>query len=85
MKKAYLSTLGCKVNQFESAAFKTDMEERGLMVTRDVTEADIVVINTCAVTNKVNLFRTTDLRKSVDKSGQCLRTSQVILKRQPGT
>ena len=64
MKKAYLSTLGCKVNQFESAAFKTDMEERGLAVTRDVTEADIIVINTCAVTNKASAQSRQEIRKA---------------------
>jgi len=64
MKKAYLSTLGCKVNQFESAAFKTDMEERGVAVTRDVTEADIIVINTCAVTNKASAQSRQEIRKA---------------------
>ncbi len=68
MKKAYLSTLGCKVNQFESAAFKTDMEERGLMVTRDVTEADIVVINTCAVTNKASAQSRREIRRAARRN-----------------
>lgn len=52
MKKAYLSTLGCKVNQFETAAFKTDLELRGLIVTKDIDEAELIIINTCTVTEK---------------------------------
>jgi threonylcarbamoyladenosine tRNA methylthiotransferase MtaB len=50
MKKVFISTLGCKVNQFESAAFKTGFEERGLTVVSQNEEADLIVVNTCAVT-----------------------------------
>ncbi len=64
MKKAYLSTLGCKVNQFESAAFKTDMQGRGLLVTEDAAEADIIVINTCAVTNKASAQSRHEIRRA---------------------
>jgi threonylcarbamoyladenosine tRNA methylthiotransferase MtaB len=50
MKKVFITTLGCKVNQFESAAFKTGFEERGITVVSLSEEADLIVINTCAVT-----------------------------------
>jgi len=50
MKKVYIATLGCKVNQFESAAFKTGFEERGLTIVAKSDEADLIVVNTCAVT-----------------------------------
>ncbi len=50
MKKVFITTLGCKVNQFESAAFKTGFIERGLEVVGASEEADLIVINTCAVT-----------------------------------
>jgi len=50
MKKVFITTLGCKVNQFESAAFKTGFEERGLTVVSQNEEADLIVVNTCAVT-----------------------------------
>ena len=49
MKTVVISTLGCKVNQFESAAFKSAFEEHGLAVSTG-DDADIVVVNTCAVT-----------------------------------
>ena len=52
MKKAYLSTLGCKVNQFETAAFKTELEQRGLRITKAIDEAELIIINTCTVTQK---------------------------------
>ncbi len=50
MKKVFLATLGCKVNQFESAAFKTGFEEEGMSIISSSKEADLIVINTCAVT-----------------------------------
>jgi len=50
MKKVLITTLGCKVNQFESAAFKTGFEERGLSIITDHADADLIIINTCAVT-----------------------------------
>lgn len=50
VKKIAITTLGCKVNQFESAAFKTGFEEKGYSIVTDLASADLVVINTCAVT-----------------------------------
>ncbi len=50
MKKVIITTLGCKVNQFESAAFKTGFEDKGMTVVSKNEEADLIVINTCAVT-----------------------------------
>ncbi|PIE73265.1 MAG: tRNA (N(6)-L-threonylcarbamoyladenosine(37)-C(2))-methylthiotransferase MtaB [Deltaproteobacteria bacterium] len=50
MPKVFITTLGCKVNQFESASFTTGFEEAGLQVVGNQEKADIVVINSCAVT-----------------------------------
>jgi threonylcarbamoyladenosine tRNA methylthiotransferase MtaB len=50
MKKICITTLGCKVNQFESAAFKTAFEKSGMEIISTQEAADVVVINTCAVT-----------------------------------
>lgn len=49
MRSFSITTLGCKVNQFESAAFHSGFEALGLLATKG-DNADIVVINTCAVT-----------------------------------
>ncbi len=53
MKKVCITTLGCKVNQFESAAFKSGFEENGMTVISlkdEAEDTDLIVINTCAVT-----------------------------------
>lgn len=52
MKKIAITTLGCKVNQFESAAFATGFEELGCELVPFHAEADVYVINTCTVTAK---------------------------------
>ncbi|HFQ90786.1 MAG TPA: tRNA (N(6)-L-threonylcarbamoyladenosine(37)-C(2))-methylthiotransferase MtaB [Desulfobulbus sp.] len=49
-KKFAIATLGCKVNQFESASFLSDFRERGCEQVPFSSAADIYVINTCAVT-----------------------------------
>ena len=44
------TTLGCKTNQFETAALQTLLRERGHRMAEASDVADAVVINTCAVT-----------------------------------
>lgn len=46
--KYAITTLGCKVNQYESAALETLLRERGFEPVD--SGADAVIINTCAVT-----------------------------------
>lgn len=53
MKRTFsITTLGCKVNQYESEAMSELFEEKGYMKVDQETEvADIYIINTCTVTN----------------------------------
>ncbi len=51
-KKIIITTLGCKVNQYESASFLCGFEESGCRTVEPGEDADIVVVNTCAVTAK---------------------------------
>jgi len=50
VKKIAITTLGCKVNQFESAAFATGFEALGCQLVAFQADADVYVINTCTVT-----------------------------------
>lgn len=52
MKKISIVTLGCKVNQYESEELAELLERDGYDVSMGLVEADIYVINTCAVTNE---------------------------------
>jgi len=49
---ASFTTLGCKVNQFETEAMTELLEQEGIKVVQENTNADIYIINTCAVTKE---------------------------------
>lgn len=68
MKKVLITTLGCKVNQYESAAFKAGFEDAGLTVVARNGQADIVVINTCAVTGNAGAQSRQAIHKALRKN-----------------
>ncbi len=55
MKKFYIKTLGCKVNQCESEAIADCLMERGFIPAKVPEFADVALINTCAVTSKASM------------------------------
>ncbi|MBR0262137.1 MAG: tRNA (N(6)-L-threonylcarbamoyladenosine(37)-C(2))-methylthiotransferase MtaB [Selenomonadaceae bacterium] len=48
--KVFFLTLGCKVNQYETEAMQKLFEAAGYEVASDISEAQVVVVNTCTVT-----------------------------------
>jgi len=48
--KYKIATLGCKVNQFETQALETMLINRGFELAEKDEKADIIIVNTCAVT-----------------------------------
>ncbi len=50
MTRFHLATLGCKVNQYESQALREAWTGQGCVEAADATGAEVVVINSCAVT-----------------------------------
>ncbi len=50
-KRAAVHTLGCKVNEYESDAMRSCLEEAGFTIVPFSEPADVCVINTCSVTN----------------------------------
>ena len=65
MKKIAITTLGCKINQFESASFKSSFEARGCLIVPFGQAADVVIINTCTVTGKAGAQSRQCIRKAV--------------------
>ena len=51
MKRIAFYTLGCKVNQADTASMEAIFRSHGYTVVGFNCEADIYVINTCVVTN----------------------------------
>jgi len=54
MQRVAISTLGCKINQFESAAMTESLGKEGFRVVPFNEDADVYVINTCTVTAKTD-------------------------------
>ena len=50
--KLWTETLGCKVNTYETEVIKSEFLNSGYTLAEDVTDADVVVVNTCSVTNQ---------------------------------
>ena len=68
MKQVIITTLGCKVNQYESAAFHTAFAEAGYEVVKSGKEVAVVVINTCAVTSKAGAQSRQAVRQAIRKN-----------------
>src|ERR1700751_2053254 len=50
-----ITTLGCKVNQYDSAMIETRLQEAGLERCEFDQAADIYVVNTCTVTDRADV------------------------------
>lgn len=50
--KISVSTLGCKVNLYDSESIASELINAGFSYAKDGEEADVYIINTCAVTNE---------------------------------
>jgi threonylcarbamoyladenosine tRNA methylthiotransferase MtaB len=49
--KVGITTLGCKVNQYETASLSENLRKKGFLIVSFNTFADIYIINTCTVTS----------------------------------
>jgi threonylcarbamoyladenosine tRNA methylthiotransferase MtaB len=54
MKRVAITTLGCKTNQFESAAMVEQLESSGYRIVPFNETADIYIINSCTVTARTD-------------------------------
>ena len=50
--KVYIYTLGCRLNQCESEAVADSFREAGWSVEKESQDAELIIVNTCAVTSK---------------------------------
>ena len=67
-----LATLGCKVNQYESAALGEAMEQIGFQAVSFTEEADCYVINTCTVTGRTDYQSRQMIRRALRRNPQAL-------------
>lgn len=52
--KVHFVTFGCKANQYDTQAFRQELEARGAQAVDSAAEADACVVNTCTVTNQAD-------------------------------
>lgn len=65
MKHAIVTTLGCKVNQCESAAIGSHLTTAGFDTLKQDQAVDLVVINTCTVTGKAAMQSRQAIRQAM--------------------
>jgi threonylcarbamoyladenosine tRNA methylthiotransferase MtaB len=73
--KYRLSTLGCKVNQYESEQVRQLLESLGMRPARPGEQADLAVANTCAVTCSASAKS----RQTVRRLSHSSRTSTIAI------
>ncbi|MGD9732185.1 MAG: tRNA (N(6)-L-threonylcarbamoyladenosine(37)-C(2))-methylthiotransferase MtaB [Desulfamplus sp.] len=64
-KSFYIATLGCKVNQYESDGIASELLEGGWRIKDRVEDADICIINTCAVTSRAAMQSRQQIRSII--------------------
>jgi threonylcarbamoyladenosine tRNA methylthiotransferase MtaB len=66
------TTLGCKINQYETDVIRKDLQSKGNTIVPFDEEADVYVINTCSVTAKSD-YQCRQIIRSAVKRGQGAR------------
>jgi len=66
--KIAIATLGCKVNQYESAALGETLARQGHTLVPFSATADCYIINTCTVTARTNYQSRQIIRKAIRKN-----------------
>lgn len=65
------ATLGCKTNQFESASMQESLQSAGYQVVPFDEGADLVVVNTCTVTNATDAQSRNLIRRARKLNDAC--------------
>lgn len=74
MKQFHIVTIGCQMNFYDSAVYADYMIESGYLQTEDMSTADVILINTCAVR-----------QKSVSKAISYIGQASKYKREKPGT
>jgi MiaB-like tRNA modifying enzyme len=52
MRKVFVQTFGCRTNYYDSEYLSSALIRKGYKIVDDPNEADVVIVNSCAVTHK---------------------------------
>ncbi len=67
-EKVAITTLGCKVNQYDSASMEEALRGKGYQIVDFPDSADIYIINTCTVTKKTDYQSRQLIRRAQKKN-----------------
>ncbi len=72
MKKVYLETYGCQMNEYDSELIKAILEKNNYTMVGGQDDADVVLLNTCAIRENAHqkIFHRLDQLKARKKRGQ---------------
>jgi len=73
MKKVYFKTFGCRTNQFDTQVMMSKLKDFEL--TQDESEADVIMVNSCTVTNGAD----SSVRAYINGQGRKNPNAKVIL------
>ena len=71
LRRFFISTLGCRVNQYESAAMGYQLELDGFSPAASWQDADLCIVNTCAVTHSTEAQSRQIIRKILRETTHC--------------
>lgn len=74
-KRVYLDSIGCRLNQGEISRMAREFQASGYTVTESPEDADVVVVNTCAVTRDA----TKESRKLVRKLHRQREQAEIVV------
>ncbi|HEY6872047.1 MAG TPA: tRNA (N(6)-L-threonylcarbamoyladenosine(37)-C(2))-methylthiotransferase MtaB [Geobacteraceae bacterium] len=74
-QRVAITTLGCKINQFESAAMAENLGREGFRLVPFEDEADIYVINTCTVTARTDA----ESRRLIRRAGRRNPQAKIVV------
>jgi threonylcarbamoyladenosine tRNA methylthiotransferase MtaB len=72
--KVFLDTVGCRLNQSEIERMARQFRIAGHIIVADMAEADLVVVNTCAVT----IQAASDSRQKIRQAGRQSPNAQIV-------
>ncbi len=64
-KKFKIVTLGCKVNQYETASLQEKLNSKKWQATEVSTDADVIIVNTCIVTQRASYQSRQAIRRAI--------------------
>lgn len=69
--KFLVETLGCKVNAYESEYISEEFKNAGYIETNEIESANVVIVNTCTVTNQADAKSRKIIRQVKRKNPDC--------------